>query len=120
MNYKVAVASSDGKFVNEHFRKASQFYIYKVENGDYEFVELRKIDDILSCGKESHYDKILSIVKHLSGCRIVLVSQIGREAAIFLNRNGIEAFDITQSIDEALKKLIKYYSRIDKINKYCD
>ncbi|APM40061.1 NifB/NifX family molybdenum-iron cluster-binding protein [Clostridium kluyveri] len=120
MNYKVAVASSDGKFVNEHFRKASQFYIYKVEDGNYEFMELRKVDDIFCCEKEGHYDKILSIVKHLSGCRIVLVSQIGREAAVFLNRNGIEAFDINQSIDEALKKLIKYYSRIDKINEPCN
>ncbi|MFL0194966.1 NifB/NifX family molybdenum-iron cluster-binding protein [Clostridium sp. WILCCON 0269] len=119
MNYKVAVASSDGKFINEHFRKASQFYIYKVEDDNYEFVELRKIDNIF-LQRGDHYDRILSVIKHLSGCKIVLVSQIGREAVMFLNRNGIEVFDVNQPIDKALKRLIKYYSKINKISKPCD
>ena len=30
MSYKVAVASNDGKFVNEHFGRAEKFMIYEI------------------------------------------------------------------------------------------
>lgn len=117
MGYKIAVASSDGKFVNQHFGQINQLYIYEVEDKNYKFIELRKVNIDNS---EDHNKKFFSIVNYILDCKIVLVSQIGQKAVRFLAGNGITAFDIEESIDSAIKKLIKYYSRIDKINRYCN
>jgi len=50
----------------------------------------------------------------LEGSRAVLVSQIGNAAAAALKTKGIDAFDVHNFIEDALKKLVKYYSDIDK------
>lgn len=116
--YRIAAASNGGKFVDQHFGQANQFFIYEVNDSSYKFIEVRSVKNI-SKNFNTDYDKFLSIVKYLSGCRIVLVSQIGQGAVNFLSKNGIQVFDVEESIDNAIKKLIKYYSRIDKLKKYC-
>ncbi|WP_446899750.1 NifB/NifX family molybdenum-iron cluster-binding protein [Clostridium sp. LBM24168] len=117
--YKIAVASSDGKIIDQHFGQANQFYIYEVDDINYKFVELRKLENVPE-NFNSDYDKFLYMIRALSGCRIVVVSQIGQEAIKFLGKNGIHAFDIEEPIDYALKKLVEYYFKMDKINKYCN
>lgn len=117
--YKIAVASSDGKIIDQHFGQANQFYIYEVNNADYEFAELRKLENVPQ-NFNSDYDKFLYIIKALSGCRIVVASQIGQGAIKFLGKNGIHAFDVEGPIDYALKKLVEYYYKVDKIDRYCN
>lgn len=112
MNYKVAVASSDGKVINEHFGRATQFLIFNVEGNKTEFVELRKT--VPFCNSGEHDDnKLLSSAELLTDCRAVLVAQIGNGAVQALRSKGVEAFDIKDFIDDALGSLAKYYSRID-------
>jgi nitrogen fixation protein NifX len=48
MSHKVAIASSDGKFVNQYFGRVNQFLIVELkDDGNYEFLELRK--NVPSC-----------------------------------------------------------------------
>ncbi|MBP2045245.1 NifB/NifX family molybdenum-iron cluster-binding protein [Methanobacterium aggregans] len=48
ISIRVAVASSDGKYVNQHFGHAGQFLIFDVDrSGNYEFLELR--ENVPSC-----------------------------------------------------------------------
>ncbi|WP_272942742.1 NifB/NifX family molybdenum-iron cluster-binding protein [Methanobacterium formicicum] len=43
MPIRVAAASSDGKYVNQHFGKADKFLIFDIkDNGEHEFIELRE------------------------------------------------------------------------------
>lgn len=112
MSYKIAVASSDGKDINQHFGRAEQFFVYEVENNNFKFVELRKATDFHS-QHEDHVTKLKNTIKGLSGCKVVLVTQIGDGASRILRSNGIEAFDVEDSIENALNKLIKYYSTIN-------
>ena len=43
MSFKVAVASSDGKYVNQHFGMAQQFLIFEIDDeGNYKFLEPQK------------------------------------------------------------------------------
>lgn len=43
MSFKVAIASNDGKRINEHFGKTLSFLIYEIkEDGSYKFLESRK------------------------------------------------------------------------------
>jgi nitrogen fixation protein NifX len=39
---KVAVVSSDGKVLNQHFRNASHFLIFEVDYGGIQFIEVRE------------------------------------------------------------------------------
>ena len=113
MSYKIAVASSDGKVVNQHFGKATQFLIFEMEKNTYRFLELLKT--IPFCNSSEHdEDKLASAVDALAGCRAVCVSQIGSGAAEALRNKGIEPLDIHNFIEDALKKILKYYANIDK------
>jgi nitrogen fixation protein NifX len=117
MAYKVAVASSDGKVVNQHFGRATQFLIFDIEDESFKFSKLIKTAPFCSNGE--HDDAKLSLAtESLVGCRAILVTQIGNGAMEALERKGIEAFDIKGLIDDALNKIILYYSKYDGGNLY--
>lgn len=112
MSYKIAVASGDGKVINQHFGRATRFLIFEVTGGEYRLEKL--LDTKPFCESGEHDEgKLTSSAEALSGCRAVLVSQIGKGAEQMLNKNGIEAYAIGDLIENALVKLISYYSKID-------
>lgn len=105
MSYKVAVASSDGKFINQHFGWAQQFLIFEMDDeGEYKFLELR--ENLPACDVEGHSEDVMArSVKLISDCEAVLASQIGPAAIDILIKNGIEPYLAPTYIDEALKEL---------------
>ena len=108
MSYKIAVASTDGKVVNQHFGKADQFYIIKVDDESrYELIELREIPPVCQGGDHDD-DAIQRSVNSLSDCQYVLVSRIGQRAENELEGQGISVYIIPDMIDDALNKLISY------------
>jgi nitrogen fixation protein NifX len=112
MSYKIAVASSDGKNINEHFGKANEFLIYKVDGTNYKYLELREANSFCNNGQHNE-NKLLSSVEALAGCRAVLVSNIGNGAAKTLKSNGIEPLEVHGFIENALNKLSAYYAKAD-------
>lgn len=112
MGYKVAVASSDGKVINQHFGRATRFLIFDIEIESFRFSKL--IETVPFCNNGEHDDNKLSLATDsLAGCRAVLVCQIGNGAIKALESKGIEAFDIKGLIEDALYKIIIYYSKYD-------
>ncbi|WP_431062607.1 NifB/NifX family molybdenum-iron cluster-binding protein [Methanobacterium sp.] len=100
---KVAIASSDGKFVNQHFGRAKQFLIVKIkEDGSYEFLERR--DNVPSCNPtgESTTEDAIELISDVEG---VLVSQVGPGAADRLIAHGIQPIIIPMLIEDAIKKV---------------
>ena len=105
ISYKVAVASSDGKYVNQHFGTAKQFLIFEIDDGDYKFLELRK--NVPACDVEGHSeDAMTQSVKLISDCQAVLASQIGPGAVNILVSHGIDPYIAPNFIEDALKQLI--------------
>ncbi|MBI5680198.1 MAG: dinitrogenase iron-molybdenum cofactor biosynthesis protein [Methanobacterium sp.] len=103
MSTKVAIASSDGKFVNQHFGRAKQFLIVKIkEDGSYEFLERR--DNVPSCNPtgESTTEDAIELISDVEG---VLVSQVGPGAADRLIAHGIQPIIIPMLIEDAIKKV---------------
>ena len=49
---RIAVASSDGKMVNEHFGRATQFLVMDVHDGKIELVEAR--ESAPACGTSEY------------------------------------------------------------------
>ncbi len=113
MSYEIAVASSDGKVVNQHFGKATNFLIFEVEGDNFKYLKLLETQAFCNYGEHDE-NKLMSAVKALEGSRAVLVSKIGNGAVEALKAKGIDVFDVHDFIEDALKKLIKYYSDIDK------
>ena len=106
--YKIAVASSDGIVVNQHFGHADSFYIYQVTGDDARFTgEVRKVEPV--CHMGNHDDgKLSSNMKQLSDCKYLLVQKIGAEAASIAESLGISPYEIPDIIDKAINKLLSY------------
>ena len=51
--FRVAFASSDGYVVDTHFGRATSFYIYQYFEGEYVFVEERKVTPVCLGGEHS-------------------------------------------------------------------
>ena len=106
MSYRVAVASSDGKYVNEHFGRAKQFLIFNVTDNQSEFYELRKNDP--PCTGDGHnQDQMSKTVDLLADCKAVLVSQIGPGAVQALSLKGITSYVLPDFIEDALKSFLQ-------------
>lgn len=107
MSLRVAVASSDGKVINQHFGRAGIFLVFDVDEKGYRFVEERKSDPPCQLGE--HDDNALDrTVGLIADCGIVLASMIGPGAEQAMNTRGIRAYAISDYIDRALEKLVKY------------
>lgn len=135
MAYKIAVATSDGENINETFGSAEKFIIYEVTDGFYEKSEerfyLEEFDAVKSgcnssakCGKSDGCGSgcggqggSSAKVELIGDCRAIVCKKIGFHIQKQLERKAISAFDVDCTINEALKKITTYYSRVDRRNK---
>jgi len=112
MEFRVAVASSDGKVVNTHFGRASSFLIFdQLEDESYELIERREVTPLCQ-GHEHDEDDLQSLLSTLSDCQGVLVSRIGVEADLALRCQGQQAYIITDFIPSALRTLTEYRKKL--------
>ncbi len=101
MEIKVAVASSDGKTVNEHFGRTRSFLIYRLTGDQWRQVEERT--NLPACSGRQHDDNLLErTAELLSDCRGVVVSQIGPTAMDTLLYRNILPFVLNDTVDDAL------------------
>ncbi|MDF2503083.1 NifB/NifX family molybdenum-iron cluster-binding protein [Clostridium sp.] len=102
MSYKVAIASSDGKFVDQHFGKASKFTIYEIENNKFNLLEVR--ENKPSCGDNGHQESAMfNSINLLLDCKVVLISMIGVGPDQILFEKGIVTYETSDSINDALE-----------------
>ena len=99
---KIAVATNDGKIIDEHFGRAKSFQVFEVEDtGDFRFIEERNI--IPHCPGDPDVDHSAdAAVKQLTDVDAVFVSRIGPGAAKSLEDRGIRAFALSGPVDRAL------------------
>lgn len=115
MSYRIAIASTDGKVVNQHFGRAEYFYIGEVdENLEFHLLEKRTTKPVCQ-GGEHETDSLETIADSLSDCRYCLVSQIGPVAEIMLGVKGVTVLVIRNFIDDAITKLIDYDRKVNII-----
>lgn len=105
MTIKVAIASSDGKYINQHFGMASQFLIFELnEDGTYKFLELR--ENKPACSVEGHSQLSMEeSVELISDCQVLIASQIGPGAIDILLKSNIDPYIAPTFIEDALKQL---------------
>lgn len=99
---KVAVASSDGIVINQHFGMADTFYIYEVGDSE-KAVLLEKRKGKPFCHGGNHEEaELQDATELLADCSKVFVLRIGRGAEQELTQRGIEAITAPGLISEVL------------------
>jgi len=106
MGYRIAIASSDGQAVDQHFAKAENFLIYEITEGNVAFLEDRLVNTSLT--EVSHSDaRIEEITDLLADCKAIFVLKIGDRAIRYLYSNGIKSFAVDFSLNHILTMLLK-------------
>ncbi len=88
----MAVATSGGGVINQHFGHAKEFLVYEASATDVRFIGHRKVDLYCSggdtCGDAE--TTLQKIIRTLEGCEAVLCSKIGYEPWEQLEEAGIQ------------------------------
>jgi predicted Fe-Mo cluster-binding NifX family protein len=120
MSWRVAVTSADGVLINQHYGHARWFLIYDLEkDGTGVLAERRAVDPW--CNSANHGDAEEGrpgIAKDITDCTAVLTARIGPPARKKLELSGVSVFEKQAPIDEALKKLARYYSKTRRDEKF--
>ncbi|MDD2540472.1 MAG: NifB/NifX family molybdenum-iron cluster-binding protein [Desulfuromonadaceae bacterium] len=105
----IAVASKDGKEINQHFGHAERFLIFDVEDGAAKLVDERVVERYCSFDPEHPLRGHLlrSIAEALAGCRAVVTAQMGEHPQGELEKLGVEPFVISGPIKSTLVELAK-------------
>lgn len=97
---RIAIVSTDGKNVDDHFGKAERFLVYDITAGKQALVEDRPATP-LSVGDPEHAfdpDRFGAIADTLSDCERVYVTRIGDVPSDKLKERGIEPVVYTGAI----------------------
>ena len=105
--YRIAVASSDGIVVNNHFGRARAFYISAVNEDSSEFLEVRNLPPVCEMGEHDE-ERLQKNVDSLSDCTHLLALKVGPGARAALENKGISVYEIPGIISESIDKLVKY------------
>ena len=103
---RVAVASSDGKFINQHFGHTQQFYIFEKLEDRFQFLE-RRIGKAFCDGGEHDDTKLKEAIDNIDDCAYVLTVQVGYGAVEALHERGISVRIAVGFIDDCLKEFFR-------------
>lgn len=105
----MAVATSGGGVINQHFGHAKEFLVYQASADEVRFIGHRKVDLYCTgddtCGEAE--SKLQRIIRTLEGCQAVVCSKIGYEPWEQLEAAGIQpnGEHAMEPIEEALAKI---------------
>jgi predicted Fe-Mo cluster-binding NifX family protein len=106
MSHLVAITTTDGKVVTQHFGHADRFHIVRIDEDSYSYVETRAVDP--ACRDMGHdtrsFDAILEL---LADCEAVVTAQIGPGASEYVIRRGLRVFEGRGFVDEILNAIIE-------------
>ena len=102
---KIAVASTDGKLVDLHFGDADRFLIYKIEDGEGKFQEIR---EKTAMPLNNHQERWVASIDLINDCKAVLCNKIGNEPTIELRKLGIKPIQLDCKVKDAVSECSKH------------
>ena len=105
----IAVASKDGKNIDQHFGHAERFLVFDVSEGAVHLHESRPVDRYCTFDPDHPLRAHLlhDATRKLSDCRAVVIAQIGDHPKGELEKSGIEVFCANGPIETTLLELEK-------------
>ena len=105
----IAVASKDGRQIDQHFGHAERFLIFDVAGPEAKLVDEKKVDRYCTYDADhplrAHVLK--AIADALADCRAVVCAQIGQAPQMEMERFGIDTFVADGAIKPTLVELAK-------------
>ena len=117
----MAVATTGGGVINQHFGHAREFLIYEASTQDVRFIGHRKVDLYCSggdtCGDAE--TALAKTIRTLAGCEAVLCSKIGYEPWGLLEAAGIEpnGEHAMEPIEEAVAAVYREMAKDGRLDK---
>lgn len=116
MMYRVAVASTDGKVVNQHFGRAEHFHIFEISDDDaFRYLESREVAPCCNSGQHEQH-AFLKIAEALKDVGAVIVSKIGEGASEFLEKEGFVVYEAPYPIEPLMRKILE--ERLYEVDKW--
>ncbi|UFS70285.1 dinitrogenase iron-molybdenum cofactor biosynthesis protein [Geomonas sp. RF6] len=105
----IAVASKDGKQIDQHFGHAERFLIYEVSDGKVVLVDEKKVERYCQFDPEHplRTHTLKGTADALNGCRAIVCAMMGEAPRQELSRLGIEQYTVEGPIKETLLELAK-------------
>ncbi|UCH89996.1 MAG: radical SAM protein [Thermoplasmata archaeon] len=105
---QVAVASSNGRDVSEHFGHASIFQIYRFDGNDFIRLESREIPPLCCHDKDEAdiIEKLSDITEDLSDCSVIICTRFGPNPRKILESEGFNILEKKGHIKSILRQLI--------------
>ena len=103
---KIAFASKDNIYVNQHFGWCKEFYIYEIIGNDFNFI--KAVDSSIEI--EDEIDKLTYKIECLEDSDILYVQQIGPKAAMMVKASKVfpmQSSKENEKIHDVLNTLIK-------------
>ena len=109
MIYKVALASTDGKIVNQHFGHAEKFHIIEIDD-NYRYLETRLVSACCK-GNEHEISAFELVAEALRDVQAIVVSRIGKGASDYMESKGFVIYEAPYPIDAVMDKIVteKWY-----------
>ncbi len=112
---RIAVASKDGRIVNQHFGHAKRFLIFELdETGRINLVEERPVDRYCPGDEEAEEtshpfeeDRFTRVYSAIKDCEYLLVARIGPTPEEKLRQKGIKTITCYDYLEEGIKIIIK-------------
>ena len=117
----MAVATTGGGLVNQHFGHAQEFLIYEASTQDVRFIGHRKVDLYCSggdtCGEAE--TALAKTIRTLAGCEAVLCSKIGYEPWGLLEAAGIapNGEHALEPIEDAIAAVYREMAKDGRLDK---
>jgi nitrogen fixation protein NifB len=110
---KIALATSDGKFVSRHFGNSPYFVIAEADSKKWTFIERRENNP--ACGEGGHeHERFTESAKIINDCGAVICSRIGGFAQNGLRTMGIQPLEKAGFIEDLLDGYVQYLARTEK------
>ncbi len=103
MGMRIALASIDGTYVDQHFGSARIFQVFDVAGDSWALVESRRTAALCRGSCEGGFEHLLEA---LDDCDAVFVSRIGPSAAAFMIGHGKRVFEAAGPVEDILEEII--------------
>ena len=120
----MAVATSGGGLINQHFGHATEFLVYEASPSGVRFIGHRKVDQYCigndTCGEKE--SALSGSIRSLQGCEAVLCSKIGYEPWSLLEEAGVvpNGEHAMEPIEEAVLAVYKEMIAAGKLDDSLD
>ena len=100
----IAVASTDGEMVNEHFGKATRFWIFDISQSKHTLIMVRNVEPFSTGDKDHPFDpmRMGEIYDAIKDCERVYCTKIGERPRQELEEAGITTVIYKDSISSIL------------------